>query len=79
MEPSPQETVLYKVRVGKQNPRDPRSRVSATGTSRNSMSRVLDENTTLDLDAQGNIRAMTIAHASKRTDAPQFSYEQVAA
>jgi uncharacterized protein YuzE len=41
--------------------------------------RDLDENTTLDLDAQGNIRAMTIEHASKRTDAPRFSYEQVAA
>lgn len=41
--------------------------------------RDLDENTTLDLDAHGNIRAMTIEHASKRTDAPQFSYEQVAA
>ncbi len=41
--------------------------------------RDLDENTTLDLDAQGNIRAMTIEHASKRTEAPQFSDEQVAA
>ena len=41
--------------------------------------RDLDENTILDLDAQGNIRAITVEHASKRTDAPQFSYEQVAA
>ena len=41
--------------------------------------RDLDENTILDLDAQGNIRAITIEHASKRADAPQFSYEQVAA
>jgi len=41
--------------------------------------RDLDENTLLDLDVQGNIRAITIEHASKRTDAPQFSYEQVAA
>ena len=41
--------------------------------------RDLDENTILDLDAQGNIRAITVEHASKRADAPQFSYEQVAA
>jgi uncharacterized protein YuzE len=39
----------------------------------------LDENTILDLDDQGNIRSITIEHASKRADAPQFSYEQVAA
>lgn len=41
--------------------------------------RDLDENTILDLDAQGNIQSITIEHASKRADAPQFSYEQVAA
>ena len=41
--------------------------------------RELDENTLLDLDAEGNIRSMTIEHASKRADAPRFSYEQVAA
>ena len=41
--------------------------------------RDLDENTVLDLDAQGNIRSITIEHASKRADAPHFSYEQVAA
>ncbi len=41
--------------------------------------RELDENTLLDLDAEGNIRSMTIEHASRRADAPQFSYEQVAA
>lgn len=41
--------------------------------------RDLDENMLLDLDAQGNIRSITIEHASKRADAPQFSYEQVAA
>lgn len=41
--------------------------------------RDLDENTLLDLDEQGNIRSITIEHASKRADAPQFSYEQVAA
>ena len=41
--------------------------------------RDLDENTILDLDAEGNIRSITIGHASMRADAPQFSYEQVAA
>ncbi len=41
--------------------------------------RDLDENTLLDLDAQGNICSITVEHASKRADAPQFSYEQVAA
>ena len=43
-----------------------------------SETRDLDENTILDLDAQGNICAITIEHASKRADAPQFSYEQIA-
>jgi uncharacterized protein YuzE len=41
--------------------------------------RDLDENTVLDVDTQGNICAITIEHASKRADAPHFSYEQVAA
>lgn len=41
--------------------------------------RELDENTLLDLDAQGNIRSITIEHASTRADAPHFSYEQVVA
>jgi uncharacterized protein YuzE len=41
--------------------------------------RDLDENTLLDLDAQGNICSMTIEHASRRADAPHFTYEQVAA
>ena len=39
----------------------------------------LDENTQLDLDADGNIAAMTVEHASTRADIPAFSYEQVAA
>lgn len=39
----------------------------------------LDENTVLDLDAQGNIQSITIEHASERAEAPQFSYEQVIA
>jgi uncharacterized protein YuzE len=41
--------------------------------------RDLDENTVLDLDAKGNLCSITVEHASTRTDAPQFSYEQVAA
>ncbi len=39
----------------------------------------LDENTLLDLDAQGNICGITIEHAKERTDVPSFSYEQIAA
>ena len=41
--------------------------------------RDLDENTVLDVDAQGNICCITVEHASQRAGAPQFSYEQVAA
>ena len=41
--------------------------------------RDLDENTVLDMDAKGNICSITIEHASTRADAPQFTYEQVAA
>ena len=42
-------------------------------------SRDLDEDTVLDVDAKGQICAMTIEHASERTDIPHFSFEQVAA
>lgn len=41
--------------------------------------RDLDENTVLDVDSNGNICSITVEHASRRTGAPQFSYEQVAA
>ena len=41
--------------------------------------RDFDENTQLDLDAEGNICAITVEHASRRTGIPQFSYEQVPA
>ena len=44
-----------------------------------SETRDLDENTILDVDAQGNICAITVEDASKRAGAPDFSYEQVAA
>jgi uncharacterized protein YuzE len=41
--------------------------------------RDLDENTVLDVDAQGNICSITVEHASQRAGAPHFSYEEVAA
>ncbi len=41
--------------------------------------RDLDENTLLDIDAEGNIAAITVEHASKRAGIPEFSYEQVTA
>jgi uncharacterized protein YuzE len=41
--------------------------------------RDLDEDTILDIDVDGNICAITVEHASQRTDIPQFSYEQIAA
>ena len=42
-------------------------------------SRDLDENMVLDLDADGNVCAITVEHASERADIPHFSFEQVAA
>ena len=42
-------------------------------------SRDLDENTVLDVDARGEISAITVEHASERAGIPQFSYEQVTA
>lgn len=39
----------------------------------------LDEDTLLDIDAHGNICAITVEHASDRADIPHFSFEQVAA
>ena len=44
-----------------------------------SETRDLDENTLLDVDASGQIVAMTIEHASDRADIPQFTFEQIAA
>ena len=41
--------------------------------------RDLDENTLLDLDARGNICAITVEHARDRANAPEFSFEQIAA
>ncbi len=41
--------------------------------------RDLDKNTLLDLDADGQVVALTVEHASERADMPHFSYEQVAA
>lgn len=41
--------------------------------------RDLDENTVLDLDAEGKVCAVTLEHASQRADIPQFSYELIPA
>ncbi len=41
--------------------------------------RDLDENTLLDLDATGNICAITVEHARDRAEIPSFSFEQIAA
>ena len=42
-------------------------------------SRDLDEHTILDLDAKGNICAITFEHASKRTDVDHLIVEGIAA
>lgn len=39
----------------------------------------LDENTVLDIDAQGNVCAITLEHASKRTDVRHLAVEGIAA
>jgi len=44
-----------------------------------SESKDLDENTVLDLDAAGNICAITVEHASARTDVQQVTLEGIAA
>ena len=41
--------------------------------------RDLDEDTQLDVDADGNICAITVEQASRRADLPTLDYEQVAA
>ena len=38
-----------------------------------------DENTVLDVDAQGGIRAITVEHASACAEIPQCSHEPIAA
>ena len=40
---------------------------------------VINEDTLLDLDAEGHICAITLEHASKRAGIPEFSFERVAA
>jgi len=42
-------------------------------------SRELDENTILDVDAEGNVCAITFEHASERTDVRQLTVEGLAA
>jgi uncharacterized protein YuzE len=41
--------------------------------------RDLDENTVLDVDAQGSICSITVECAAQRTGAPHFSYEEIVA
>jgi len=41
--------------------------------------RDLDENILLDIDAKGNIVAITVEHARDRAEFPYFSFEQIAA
>ena len=38
-----------------------------------------DENTLIDIDANGNICGITIEHAREQADIPQFSFEQIVA
>lgn len=42
-------------------------------------SRELDENTILDVDADGNVCGITFEHASERTDVERLSVEGMAA
>ncbi len=42
-------------------------------------SKYLDENTILDLDAEGNVCAITFEHASQRTDVRHLTVEGIAA
>ena len=39
----------------------------------------LDEDTLLDVDADGNICGLTVEHAQERAELPKFSYEQITA
>ena len=41
--------------------------------------RDMDEDTLIDVDAEGNICSITVEHASRRTDVSRVSYEQVPA
>jgi uncharacterized protein YuzE len=42
-------------------------------------SKDLDDNTILDLDAEGNVCALTFEHASERTDVHHLTIEGIAA
>ena len=42
-------------------------------------SRELDENTVLDVDAEGNVCGITFEHASERTDVQHLTVEGMAA
>jgi len=42
-------------------------------------SRDLDEDTVVDVDADGQICAITMEHAGDRTGVPHFTFEEIAA
>ena len=44
-----------------------------------SETRELDENTLLEIDADGHLCGLTLEHASARADIPKVIFEQVAA
>ncbi|TPV35958.1 DUF2283 domain-containing protein [Paucihalobacter ruber] len=37
----------------------------------------INENTIIDLDAKGNLVAITIEHATKQTEVSSFSFDQI--
>ncbi len=43
------------------------------------VTRELDEDTLLELNAGGQVCAITVEHASRRADAPHFTYQQIPA
>ncbi|MEX2529287.1 MAG: DUF2283 domain-containing protein [Gemmatimonadota bacterium] len=61
-----------KPRVGGGSPPEPRTEDIAE-------TRDLDENTTIDVDPEGNLVAITFEHASTRTDVHRLTLEGIAA
>ena len=56
-----------------------RHSVHRVSRTRYCSSKDLDENTVLDLDADGNVCAITFEHASDRTDVHRLTVEGIAA
>src|SRR5690606_20159094 len=57
-------------------PTDTDTPLTAFRDPRVAETRDLDENRVLDLDADGNLCAITLEHASERAGAPEVTYEQ---